>query len=348
MKYLLKAAACAALVLSLCVFASCGSDDDDDDGPSVVAKFADSGNARTMFFYDDSTFKVTETVSGAEAVVLRSAETVVLRGTYTGDPAKKVVLTVTESGTAGVAAGETVTVTVTDDGAMEPDDCDWFGAFEMLQGDLDDEVFYNVTALDDLVGTWSGVAEYTEEYEEWNYDDNGTKYTWTYTDTEKIYCEVLVEKNHAVTLKNKAGSWATEKCIFEDETAAESWAANMRDSIEEDVEEYGAEIIKETSTDSTWKIEVRYRDESGDVYSTETVTVDYAKLTATTEGKLVGDLTWSDDGEYRLNIEGGICWMEYHDNGWDQEEYFKINSAKNKIQMFDGDDGTYEATMTKK
>lgn len=338
MKYLLKAAACAALVLSLCVFASCGSDDDDD-GPSVVAKFADSGNARTMFFYDDSTFKVTETVSGAE--------TVVLRGTYTGNPAEKVVLTVTESGTAGVAAGKTVTVTVTDDGAMESDGCDWFGAFEMLQGDLDDEVFYNVTALDDLVGTWSGVAEYTEEYEEWNYDNNGTKYTWTYTDTEKIYCELLVEKSHAVTLKYKAGSWATEKCIFEDEAAAKSWADNMRDSIKEDEEEYGADVTVLTDTDSTWKIEVRYRDESGDVYSTETVTVDYAKLTATTEGKLVGDVTWSDDGEYRLNIEGGICWMEYHDNGWCKEEYFKINSAKNKIQMFE-DDGTYGLTMTKK
>ncbi len=93
-KFAKISAVLAAMVLAL-AFVGC-SDDDDDDDPSVVTtwycteKDEDDGSVvtETVYFYDDSTFKVVESSEGLNITLAT--------GTYTGDTTKEgnVVITI--------------------------------------------------------------------------------------------------------------------------------------------------------------------------------------------------------------------------------------------------------------
>ncbi|HAZ96056.1 MAG TPA: hypothetical protein DCW73_02145, partial [Treponema sp.] len=82
----------AAMVLAL-AFVGC-KDDDDDDDPSVITTWycteEDDGSVvtETVYFYDDSTFKVVESSEGVNITFMT--------GTYTGDTTKdgNVVITI--------------------------------------------------------------------------------------------------------------------------------------------------------------------------------------------------------------------------------------------------------------
>ena len=86
-KFAKISAVLAAMVLAI-AFVGCKDDDDDDDDPSVVTTWYtqevdeddDSVMTETIYFYDDSTFKV---VDSSEGVNINFAT-----GTYTGDTTK--------------------------------------------------------------------------------------------------------------------------------------------------------------------------------------------------------------------------------------------------------------------
>ena len=71
----------AAMVLAL-AFVGCKDDDDDDDDPSVVTAWysAEDGATETVYFYDDSTFKLEATMNKVTMVGAT--------GTYSGDTTK--------------------------------------------------------------------------------------------------------------------------------------------------------------------------------------------------------------------------------------------------------------------
>ena len=92
-KFAKISAVLAAMVLAL-AFVGC-KDDDDDDDPSVVTTWycteeddEDGVITETLYFYDDSTFKVVESSEGVNITVAT--------GTYTGDTTKdgNVVITI--------------------------------------------------------------------------------------------------------------------------------------------------------------------------------------------------------------------------------------------------------------
>ena len=62
-KFAKISAVLAAMVLAL-AFVGCKDDDDDDDDPSVVTAWysAEDGATETVYFYDDSTFKLEATI----------------------------------------------------------------------------------------------------------------------------------------------------------------------------------------------------------------------------------------------------------------------------------------------
>ena len=80
-KFAKISAVLAAMVLAL-AFVGCKDDDDDDDDPSVVTAWysAEDGATETVYFYDDSTFKLEATMN---KVTLVGAT-----GTYSGDTTK--------------------------------------------------------------------------------------------------------------------------------------------------------------------------------------------------------------------------------------------------------------------
>ena len=86
-KFAKISAVLAAMVLAL-AFVGCKDDDDDDDDPSVVTTWycteedEDDGSVvtETLYFYDDSTFKM---VMSSEGVNVTAAT-----GTFTGDTTK--------------------------------------------------------------------------------------------------------------------------------------------------------------------------------------------------------------------------------------------------------------------
>ena len=94
-KFAKISAVLAAMVLAL-AFVGCKDDDDDDDDPSVVTTWYtqevdeddDSVMTETIYFYDDSTFKV---VDSSEGVNINFAT-----GTYTSDTTKdgNIVITI--------------------------------------------------------------------------------------------------------------------------------------------------------------------------------------------------------------------------------------------------------------
>ena len=94
-KFAKISAVLAAMVLAI-AFVGCKDDDDDDDDPSVVTTWYtqevdeddDSVMTETIYFYDDSTFKV---VDSSEGVNINFAT-----GTYTGDTTKdgNIVITI--------------------------------------------------------------------------------------------------------------------------------------------------------------------------------------------------------------------------------------------------------------
>ena len=63
-KFAKISAVLAAMVLAL-AFVGCKDDDDDDDDPSVVTAWysAEDGATETVYFYDDSTFKLEATMN---------------------------------------------------------------------------------------------------------------------------------------------------------------------------------------------------------------------------------------------------------------------------------------------
>ena len=94
-KFAKISAVLAAMVLAL-AFVGCKDDDDDDDDPSVVTTWycteedEDDGSVvtETLYFYDDSTFKM---VMSSEGVNVTAAT-----GTFTGDTTKdgNIVMTI--------------------------------------------------------------------------------------------------------------------------------------------------------------------------------------------------------------------------------------------------------------
>ena len=80
-KFAKISAVLAAMVLAL-AFVSCKDDDDDDDDPSVVTAWysAEDGATETVYFYDDSTFKLEATMNKVTMVGVT--------GTYSGDTTK--------------------------------------------------------------------------------------------------------------------------------------------------------------------------------------------------------------------------------------------------------------------
>ena len=92
-KFAKISAVLAAMVLAL-AFVGCKDDDDDDDDPSVLTTWycteEDDGSVvtETVYFYDDSTFKVVESSEGVNITFAT--------GTYTGDTTKdgSVVITI--------------------------------------------------------------------------------------------------------------------------------------------------------------------------------------------------------------------------------------------------------------
>ena len=94
-KFAKISAVLAAMVLAL-AFVGCKDDDDDDDDPSVVTTWYcteeddEDGSVitETVYFYDDSTFKVVESSEGVNVTAAT--------GTYTGDTTKdgNVVMTI--------------------------------------------------------------------------------------------------------------------------------------------------------------------------------------------------------------------------------------------------------------
>ena len=92
-KFAKISAVLAAMVLAL-AFVGCKDDDDDDDDPSVLTTWycteEDDGSVvtETVYFYDDSTFKVVESSEGVNIAFAT--------GTYTGDTTKdgNVVITI--------------------------------------------------------------------------------------------------------------------------------------------------------------------------------------------------------------------------------------------------------------
>ena len=80
-KFAKISAVLAAMVLAL-AFVGCKDDDDDDDDPSVVTAWysAEDGATETVYFYDDSTFKLEATMN---KVIMVGAT-----GTYSGDTTK--------------------------------------------------------------------------------------------------------------------------------------------------------------------------------------------------------------------------------------------------------------------
>ena len=77
-KFAKISAVLAAMVLAL-AFVGCKDDDDDDDDPSVVTAWysAEDGATETVYFYDDSTFKLEATMNKVTMVGAT--------GTYSGD-----------------------------------------------------------------------------------------------------------------------------------------------------------------------------------------------------------------------------------------------------------------------
>ena len=80
-KFAKISAVLAAMVLAL-AFVGCKDDDDDDDDPSVVTAWysAKDGATETVYFYDDSTFKLEATMNKVTMVGAT--------GTYSGDTTK--------------------------------------------------------------------------------------------------------------------------------------------------------------------------------------------------------------------------------------------------------------------
>ena len=80
-KFAKISAVLAAMVLAL-AFVGCKDDDDDDDDPSVVTAWysAKDGATETVYFYDDSTFKLEATMN--KVTMVGST------GTYSGDTTK--------------------------------------------------------------------------------------------------------------------------------------------------------------------------------------------------------------------------------------------------------------------
>ena len=80
-KFAKISAVLAAMVLAL-AFVGCKDDDDDDDDPSVVTAWysAEDGATETVYFYDDSTFKL--------EVTMNKVTMVGATGTYSGDTTK--------------------------------------------------------------------------------------------------------------------------------------------------------------------------------------------------------------------------------------------------------------------
>ena len=80
-KFAKISAVLAAMVLAL-AFVGCKDDDDDDDDPSVVTAWysAEDGATETVYFYDDSTFKLEATMNKVTMVGVT--------GTYSGDTTK--------------------------------------------------------------------------------------------------------------------------------------------------------------------------------------------------------------------------------------------------------------------
>ena len=80
-KFAKISAVLAAMVLAL-AFVGCKADDDDDDDPSVVTAWysAEDGATETVYFYDDSTFKLEATMNKVTMVGAT--------GTYSGDTTK--------------------------------------------------------------------------------------------------------------------------------------------------------------------------------------------------------------------------------------------------------------------
>ena len=80
-KFAKISAVLAAMVLAL-AFVGCKDDDDDDDDPSVVTAWysAEDGATETVYFYDDSTFKLEATMNKVTMVGAT--------GTYSGDTTK--------------------------------------------------------------------------------------------------------------------------------------------------------------------------------------------------------------------------------------------------------------------
>ena len=80
-KFAKISAVLAAMVLAL-AFVGCKDDDDDDDDPSVVTAWysAEDGATETVYFYDDSTFKLEATMNKVTMVEAT--------GTYSGDTTK--------------------------------------------------------------------------------------------------------------------------------------------------------------------------------------------------------------------------------------------------------------------
>ena len=80
-KFAKISAVLAAMVLAI-AFVGCKDDDDDDDDPSVVTAWysAEDGATKTVYFYDDSTFKLEATMNKVTMVGAT--------GTYSGDTTK--------------------------------------------------------------------------------------------------------------------------------------------------------------------------------------------------------------------------------------------------------------------
>ena len=80
-KFAKISAVLAAMVLAL-AFVGCKDDDDNDDDPSVVTAWysAKDGATETVYFYDDSTFKLEATMNKVTMVGAT--------GTYSGDTTK--------------------------------------------------------------------------------------------------------------------------------------------------------------------------------------------------------------------------------------------------------------------
>ena len=87
-KFAKISAVLAAMVLAL-AFVGCKDDDDDDDDPSVVTAWysAEDGATETVYFYDDSTFKLEATMNKVTMVGAT--------GTYSGDTTKDGKITMT-------------------------------------------------------------------------------------------------------------------------------------------------------------------------------------------------------------------------------------------------------------